>query len=51
MQKLIPRVIRDFDLEIAIPGDKTWSTKNRWFVKPQDFQVRVVRRKTDKEVL
>lgn len=51
MQKLIPRVIRDFDLEIAIPGDKTWSTKNRWFVKPQDFQVRVARRKGEKEAM
>ncbi|ETS84549.1 hypothetical protein PFICI_02574 [Pestalotiopsis fici W106-1] len=44
MQKLIPRVIRKFDLEIDGPRDKTWKTINRWFVKPQDFKVQVVLR-------
>ncbi|KAF7526024.1 hypothetical protein G7054_g10901 [Neopestalotiopsis clavispora] len=47
MQKLIPRVIRKFDLEIDGPRDKTWSTRNRWFVKPHDFRVQVSVRKAE----
>ncbi|KAJ5833586.1 hypothetical protein N7474_001897 [Penicillium riverlandense] len=41
MSKLIPRLVRDFDLT---PVRKTWHTENFWFVKPMDFEVRVQRR-------
>ncbi|KAJ5619161.1 hypothetical protein N7510_003145 [Penicillium lagena] len=41
MSKLIPRLVRDFNLT---PLRKTWHTENFWFVKPMDFEVRVQKR-------
>ncbi|KAJ5547808.1 hypothetical protein N7513_005042 [Penicillium frequentans] len=41
MSKLIPRIVRDFDLT---PLRATMATSNFWFVKPTDFEVRVSRR-------
>lgn len=43
MSKLIPRLVRDFDFELEHP-EQTWTTSNVWFVKPQDFEVRIRRR-------
>ncbi|KAF9872393.1 hypothetical protein CkaCkLH20_10220 [Colletotrichum karsti] len=44
MTKLIPRIIRDFDFGLdgntAAPKG-SWTTRNAWFVKPQNFYVRV----------
>ena len=40
MSKLIPRLVRDFDFELDKPL-KEWTTLNYWFVKPQDFRVRI----------
>ncbi|OLN97617.1 Pisatin demethylase 2 [Colletotrichum chlorophyti] len=49
ISKLIPRIIRDFDFKLegsaASPGE-SWKTRNAWFVKPQNFYVRVEPRKT-----
>jgi hypothetical protein len=39
ISKLIPRLVRDFDMEIAIKGE--WKTQNYWFVKPMGFKVLV----------
>ncbi|KAI0401531.1 cytochrome P450 [Xylaria palmicola] len=45
ISKLIPRLIRDFDFELADGGaEDSWTTQNRWFVKPQGFRVKVRRR-------
>ncbi|KAI0123926.1 cytochrome P450 [Xylariales sp. AK1849] len=44
ISKLIPRLVRDFDFELAgdlaKPGT-SWTTENYWFVKPKDFMVQV----------
>ncbi|KAK1985486.1 cytochrome P450 [Colletotrichum cereale] len=52
MSKLVPRLIRDFDFKLqgtaATPGG-AWDTHNIWFVKPQNFNVRVQSRKSGKE--
>jgi cytochrome P450 len=45
MQKLIPRVVRDFDLKMEGGIGCTWKTLNHWFVKPQGFRVQVSARK------
>lgn len=39
ISKLIPRLIRDFDMEICERGH--WETQNYWFVKPRNFNVLV----------
>lgn len=39
ISKLIPRLIRDFEMEICDKGE--WETRNYWFVKPKDFKVLV----------
>ncbi len=44
MSKLVPRLVRDFDFELA--GDAgnptgSWQTRNYWFVATKDFKVRV----------
>ncbi|KAI1262389.1 cytochrome P450 [Xylariaceae sp. FL1019] len=47
ISKLIPRIVQDFDFELSdgITGsEKSWSTRNHWFVKPVGFRVRVSRR-------
>ncbi|KAH7111734.1 cytochrome P450 [Dactylonectria estremocensis] len=44
MLKLIPRIVRDFDFELADElkhGSKSWKTNNYWFVKPKDLNVNV----------
>ncbi|KAJ5573548.1 uncharacterized protein N7459_007975 [Penicillium hispanicum] len=41
MSKLIPRLVRDYDI---VPLRKTWSTQNYWFVKPTDFEVKIQKR-------
>lgn len=46
MSKLIPQVLRTFDFILDEELSQTeWKTKSRWFVKPQNFFVKVVRRK------
>ncbi|KAH6658887.1 cytochrome P450 [Truncatella angustata] len=47
MQKLIPRVVRDFNLEIEGGNHRTWDTLNHWFVKPINFRVKVSKRKKE----
>jgi len=39
MCKLVPRLIRDFDLELC--DREPWQTENYWFVKPKEFKIRV----------
>ncbi|CAI4212295.1 unnamed protein product [Parascedosporium putredinis] len=39
MSKLIPRLVRDFEMELS--GKGTWETQNYWFVKPKNFKVLV----------
>lgn len=43
MNKLIPLVVRDYDVEI-LGQNQGLKTCNHWFVKPVDFMVRVYRR-------
>ncbi|KAJ9602189.1 hypothetical protein H2200_013309 [Cladophialophora chaetospira] len=40
MYKLVPAVLRTFDLELAEP-EKEWHTENKWFVKQSDLHVRL----------
>ncbi|KAI8949914.1 cytochrome P450 [Xylaria longipes] len=45
ISKLIPRIVREFDFELTDENaEKSWITRNYWFVKPQGFNVRVARR-------
>ncbi len=44
MSKILPRVVRDFDLELKHP-EREWTCNNRWFVKPEDFFVGLKPRK------
>lgn len=39
ISKLIPRLIRDFEMEVCDNGQ--WPTQNYWFVKPKNFRVTV----------
>ncbi|KAI0888741.1 cytochrome P450 [Annulohypoxylon maeteangense] len=46
ISKLIPRLVRDYDFELAGDLDKNeWKTDNYWFVKPTNFSVRIIARK------
>ncbi|KID78346.1 Pisatin demethylase [Metarhizium brunneum] len=45
MSKLIPLLVRNFDFEL-VGRRAAWKTENYWFVKPTDFFVRVVDRKS-----
>ncbi|CAI9629299.1 unnamed protein product [Alternaria burnsii] len=40
MYKLVPAVLRSFDIELAYP-DREWTLHNAWFVKQTDFYVRI----------
>ena len=40
MMKIIPELVLSFDLSFAYPL-KEWSVHNDWFVKQEDFMVRV----------
>ncbi|KAL4752995.1 hypothetical protein BDW72DRAFT_201954 [Aspergillus terricola var. indicus] len=42
MAKLVPALVRDYDFRIQ--GQEDWEARNRWFVKPVNFWVRVTRR-------
>ncbi|CAG5171199.1 uncharacterized protein ALTATR162_LOCUS7291 [Alternaria atra] len=43
MSKLIPMLVRDFDFSLAPHLQAAdWETTNYWFVKPRDFQVKVM---------
>ncbi|XDG09044.1 hypothetical protein ABKA04_008659 [Annulohypoxylon sp. FPYF3050] len=47
ISKLIPRLVRDYDFELSDNLAKNgWKTDNYWFVKPKDFVVRVIARKS-----
>ena len=48
MSKVIPRLVRDFDFELASP-EREWETENFWFVKPTNFNVIVQRRQPAQE--
>lgn len=39
MSKLIPRLVRDFDMELT--DKEPWETRDHWFVKPENFKVLV----------
>lgn len=39
MSKLIPELLRSYDLELA--EEKQWETTNIWFVRPDHFSVKV----------
>ncbi|KAH8652032.1 cytochrome P450 [Xylariales sp. PMI_506] len=44
ISKLIPRLVKDFDFELAEhlkPATSHWETANYWFVKPRNFMVQV----------
>ena len=36
MSKLIPQVVRRFELQLERPNEE-WQSKNVWFVKQKDF--------------
>ncbi|XP_014554537.1 hypothetical protein COCVIDRAFT_39630 [Bipolaris victoriae FI3] len=40
MYKLVPAVLRSFDIELAYP-DREWTLHNAWFVKQSDFYVKI----------
>lgn len=40
MAKLIPQLVRNFDIELEQP-DREWRTTNKWFVKQEGFFCRV----------
>ncbi|KAH7321513.1 cytochrome P450 family protein [Rhexocercosporidium sp. MPI-PUGE-AT-0058] len=40
MAKLIPQLVRNFDIELEQPG-REWKTTNKWFVKQEEFFCRV----------
>lgn len=40
ISKLVPNLIRRFDFELCHP-EKHWTTRNRLFVKPKDFFVKI----------
>lgn len=44
MAKVIPQIVRNFDLELTYPK-REWKTTNHWFVKQTEFIVNVSRRK------
>ncbi|KAK1701831.1 cytochrome P450 [Colletotrichum lupini] len=44
ISKLMPRLLHEFDFEIC--RDAPWVTRNCWFVKPVNFQVRVNARRS-----
>ena len=44
MAKVIPQIVRNFDLELTYPK-REWTTTNHWFVKQTEFLVNVSRRK------
>ncbi|KAB2106428.1 hypothetical protein AG0111_0g5308 [Alternaria gaisen] len=49
MSKLIPMLVRDFDFSLAPHLQAAdWQTTNYWFVKPRDFQVKVMIRQQDR---
>ncbi|KAG4435700.1 hypothetical protein IFR05_008812 [Cadophora sp. M221] len=43
MYKLVPAVLRTFDVELAHP-ERDWQTENIWFVKQTAFEVRLTTR-------
>jgi len=43
MYKVIPQLLRDFDLELLEP-EKEWETHNYWFNKPTKVYTKVQRR-------
>ncbi|KFY74560.1 hypothetical protein V499_05422 [Pseudogymnoascus sp. VKM F-103] len=43
MSKLVPQLIREFDVELEHPGEK-WQKINRWFVKQEKFGCSIKRR-------
>jgi cytochrome P450 len=49
MNKLVPVIVRDYDLEIPQESRPRMKTSNHWFVKPVDFRV-LVRRRVGVEV-
>ncbi|KAJ5908872.1 Cytochrome P450 E-class group I [Penicillium taxi] len=36
MHKIVPQLLRDFEIRLHSP-EKSWTTKNTWFVQQQDF--------------
>ncbi|KAK0116015.1 hypothetical protein ONS95_013052 [Cadophora gregata] len=46
MAKLIPQLVRNFDIELVNSG-KEWKTTNKWFVKQGDFFCKVRLREGD----
>lgn len=45
MNKLIPELVLRFDISLADPS-RDWTVHNDWFVRQQDFQVRLSDRET-----
>lgn len=43
MSKLVPQLVRKFDFELGdgLKGDGSWRTDNKWFVKPENFEVKM----------
>jgi hypothetical protein len=44
MHKMIPELLRKFELKLHIPG-KEWKTKNVWFVQQEGLVCDIVRRR------
>lgn len=43
MSKLVPQLIREFDIDLEQPGEK-WQTVNTWFVKQKNIGCRIKRK-------
>lgn len=50
MNKLIPEIVKCFDLRLAMPKEE-WKTINYWFVKPEKLPVTVSSMGTEKSQL
>jgi hypothetical protein len=40
MSKLVPEIVKKFELELAMPKE-AWKTVNYWFVKPEKLPVTI----------
>ncbi len=47
MMKVIPELVLNFDFDFAYPL-KEWSVRNDWFIKQEDFMVRISERRTER---
>lgn len=44
INKLIPQLVRDYDIDIQQKGGTDMRSKNMWFVKPVQFEIKIRQR-------